>query len=130
MKNIRMRAVQALVAAAFGAAFVGSALAATPGNGVPNPIGDSNGVPSAPSAPAAPKSDSVPGLNNGLTKIDAPKISGVAFVMDDKSHGGDKMCKDFSGKQKFPDHGNFQHPVQCKHNSMFEGKGDIGGFKF
>lgn len=125
MRNISTRVVKVTMAAAFGAAFVGSALAASPIDGIGNNSGGSNTA-----TPSAPSTSSVSGLsNNGLTSVDMPKVSGVSFMMR-HHHDGNVDCKGLSGKSSLPgDNGKLQHPAQCKDNSVAHGKAQIAGVK-
>jgi hypothetical protein len=129
MRDTSTRAVKAAMAAAFGAAFIGSALAASPIGGIANPTGGDS--PSAASTPSAPDTSSTGGLtNNGLANVEVPKVSGVAFQMPAKHHDGDLDCKGLSGKSSLPGgNGSFQHKAQCKNNSVAHGKAEIAGIK-
>jgi hypothetical protein len=129
MRNISTRAVQVAMAAAFGAAFIGSALAASPIDGIGNSAGGNS--PGAASTPSTPDTSSTGGLtNNGLTGIAMPTISGVSFQMPARHHDRGLDCKGLSGKTSLPgEHSSFQHPAQCKNNSVAHGKAEVAGIK-
>jgi hypothetical protein len=125
MKNIGTQVAKAVMAAALGAAFVGTALAASPIDGVGVPGGnDPSGAASSPEAPKLPDTSQV--LDNPVTKLQAPKINGIAYVVP--SDNGSLHCYLFDGETSLPGrHGKFQHPTQCKHNSVAHGKAEIAG---
>jgi hypothetical protein len=124
MRNIRTRAMKVIMAAAFGAAFIGSALAASPIDG----IGNSNsGNSNAASTPATP---STSGLHNSLTSVDMPTLSGSGVSYVTRRHDGNLDCKGLKGRSSLPGTGgHLQHPTQCKDNSVAHGKAEVAGLK-
>ena len=120
MRNFSTRAGKAVAAAAFGAAFIGSALAASPTDGIGGLGNNNNGGDS--SATGTSSMPSTSGLsNNGLTSVDMPKVSGSGVSYITKHHGNDFDV---------PGGGGVQAPVKQKHNSVADkGKADVAGIK-
>jgi hypothetical protein len=126
MRNIRTRAMKVTMAAAFGAAFIGSALAASPIDGIGNGTGDGGNS----NAASTPDTPSTSGLTGGLANVEKPTLSGsgVSYVM--RHHDGNLHCKGVKGGSSLPGTGgHLQHPTQCKDNSVAHGKAEVAGLK-